>query len=87
MIKVNRAKIEISGELDIILSELTMIIKALNEKTPTEKRDIEYAIKLGFMTENELKKENMKQKKERKRAEKEMKKVLEDLLGGIINDI
>ena len=52
MIKVNRAKIEISGELEIILSELTMIIKALNEKTPTEKRDIEYAIKLVFMTEN-----------------------------------
>lgn len=87
MIKVNRAKIEISGELEIILSELTMIIKTLNEKTPTEKRDIEYAINLGFMTEKELKKENMKQKKERKRAEKEMKEALKDLLGGIINDI
>lgn len=87
MIKVNRAKIEISGELNIILSELTMIIKALNEKTPAKKRDIEYAIKLGFMTEKELKKENVKQKKERKKAENEMKEALKELLGGIINDI
>lgn len=37
MIKVNRAKIEISGELEIILSELTMIIRALNEKLQQKK--------------------------------------------------
>lgn len=68
MIQVNKNHITITGEVPTILTELTILIKNINENIEEiDKEDIKKAVKDGFKTNEEIIKETkriIKNKKE-----------------------
>lgn len=75
MLKVKDGIVEADGSQDELLIDLACIIKGLHEAGNIKKEYIKYAVRLGFMTGIEVKKET-----------KNIEEIIEKLFGGKKDD-
>lgn len=54
MIKVNEGKVKIEGDVPLIMSEFSVLVKSLNEIEEIEEEWIRDNFEMGFMDEKEL---------------------------------
>ena len=90
MIKCNKCCSEISGYIDGLLSEYTVITMNLRKSLTEEKSEefakhvLERAFALGMMSEEELDKEM--EESRRRFARTGLGAILEELFGGVLDD-
>ena len=85
MIKINNGNVEIEGIKKDILVDLAALVESLFE-SGFSKEQIEYAVRLGLMSQEE-RKEELKRQENRMKELKELEKDIMSRLENIIADI
>ncbi len=76
--KEDGARIEIKGTKPNLMSALADLVSNMLEKTNLSKEEISYAVKLGLMSDEELKKEKSRKTEELKtKVEKLIKQIFD----------
>ena len=79
MINIDKWNVEVDGDKTTVLSEITVLFKALM-RNGYKKDEIEHAVKMSFMTSEEI-------KKQAEEALKEFKKFIEEEMEQIEKDV